>query len=28
VIFDWDAEGWQKFVSDPDVPEPLGQFDA
>ena len=20
VLFDWDAEGWQKFVSDPDVP--------
>lgn len=20
VIFDWDAEGWQRFVSDPDVP--------
>jgi hypothetical protein len=20
VIFDWHAEGWQSFVSDPDVP--------
>jgi hypothetical protein len=20
VIFDWDQEGWQSFVSDPDVP--------
>ncbi|KAE8763503.1 hypothetical protein [Georgenia thermotolerans] len=20
VVFDWDAEGWQDFVSDPDVP--------
>ncbi len=20
VIFDWDEEGWQSFVSDPDVP--------
>jgi hypothetical protein len=20
VIFDWDADGWQNFVSDPDVP--------
>ena len=20
VIFDWDAEGWQNFVSDPEVP--------
>ena len=20
VLFDWDAEGWQDFVSDPDVP--------
>ena len=20
VVFDWDAEGWQNFVSDPDVP--------
>jgi hypothetical protein len=20
VFFDWDAEGWQNFVSDPDVP--------
>jgi hypothetical protein len=20
VIFDWDADGWQQFVSDPDVP--------
>jgi hypothetical protein len=20
VVFDWDAEGWQSFVSDPDVP--------
>ena len=20
VLFDWDAEGWQRFVSDPEVP--------
>jgi hypothetical protein len=20
VMFDWDAEGWQSFVSDPEVP--------
>jgi hypothetical protein len=20
VLFDWDEEGWQSFVSDPDVP--------
>jgi hypothetical protein len=20
ALFDWDAEGWQNFVSDPDVP--------
>ncbi len=20
AVFDWDAEGWQSFVSDPDVP--------
>ena len=20
VVFDWDAEGWQRFVSDPEVP--------
>jgi hypothetical protein len=20
VVFDWDAEGWKSFVSDPDVP--------
>ena len=20
VLFDWDADGWQSFVSDPDVP--------
>ena len=20
VLFDWDAPGWQKFVSDPEVP--------
>ena len=20
VVFDWDAEGWQSFVADPDVP--------
>jgi hypothetical protein len=20
VLFDWDGEGWQQFVSDPDVP--------
>ena len=23
VIFDWDAEGWQSFVSDPEVPPML-----
>jgi hypothetical protein len=23
VIFDWDAAGWQRFVSDPDVPPML-----
>jgi heme-degrading monooxygenase HmoA len=20
VVFDWDLEGWQKFISDPEVP--------
>ena len=25
VLFDWDAEGWQQFVSDPDVPAILQQ---
>ena len=20
VVFDWDEEGWQNFISDPDVP--------
>ena len=20
VVFDWDAEGWQSFISDPEVP--------
>jgi hypothetical protein len=20
VLFDWDAEGWQSFISDPEVP--------
>ena len=25
VVFDWDAEGWQSFVSDPDVPPILKQ---
>ena len=20
VLFDWDAEGWQNFISDPEVP--------
>jgi hypothetical protein len=25
VLFDWDVEGWQKFVSDPDVPGILQQ---
>jgi hypothetical protein len=20
VVFDWDEEGWQSFISDPDVP--------
>jgi hypothetical protein len=23
VLFDWDAEGWQRFVSDPEVPSIL-----
>jgi hypothetical protein len=23
VIFDWDADGWQKFASDPEVPPML-----
>jgi hypothetical protein len=25
AIFDWDAEGWQSFVSDPEVPPILQQ---
>ena len=25
VLFDWDAEGWQAFVSDPEVPPILKQ---
>ncbi|HEY2984532.1 MAG TPA: hypothetical protein VGJ38_10290 [Jatrophihabitantaceae bacterium] len=25
ALFDWDAEGWQKFVSDPDVPAILNE---
>ena len=25
VLFDWDAEGWQSFVSDPEVPAILQQ---
>ena len=25
VAFDWDEEGWQSFVSDPDVPPILKQ---
>jgi hypothetical protein len=25
VIFDWDAQGWQSFVSDPEVPPILQQ---
>ncbi len=25
VVFDWDADGWQSFVSDPDVPPILKQ---
>ena len=25
VLFDWDAEGWQNFISDPDVPAILQQ---
>ena len=25
AIFDWDAEGWQSFVSDPDVPPIMQQ---
>ena len=25
VIFDWDAQGWQSFVSDPEVPPILAQ---
>ena len=25
VLFDWDGEGWQSFVSDPDVPPILKQ---
>ena len=23
VIFDWDVQGWQSYVSDPDVPQIL-----
>ena len=25
VIFDWDAQGWQSFVSDPEVPPIMQQ---
>jgi hypothetical protein len=25
VLFDWDEEGWQSFVSDPDVPPIMKQ---
>ncbi len=25
ALFDWDAEGWQSFVSDPEVPAILEQ---
>jgi hypothetical protein len=25
AIFDWDAEGWRSFVSDPDVPPIMQQ---
>jgi quinol monooxygenase YgiN len=25
VMFDWDAEGWQSFVSDPEVPPIMAQ---
>jgi hypothetical protein len=25
VIFDWDEQGWQSFVSDPDVPPIMKQ---
>jgi hypothetical protein len=25
AIFDWDAEGWQSFVSDPEVPPILAR---
>jgi hypothetical protein len=25
VIFDWDEQGWQSFVSDPEVPPILAQ---
>jgi hypothetical protein len=25
VLFDWDAEGWRSFASDPDVPPILQQ---
>ena len=25
VIFDWDEQGWQSFVSDPDVPPIMQQ---
>ena len=25
VVFDWDAQGWQSFVSDPEVPPIMQQ---
>jgi hypothetical protein len=25
VLFDWDADGWQNFISDPEVPGILQQ---
>jgi hypothetical protein len=25
VLFDWDADGWQSFVTDPDVPAILNE---
>ncbi len=25
VVFDWDAQGWQNFVSDPEVPGIMAQ---
>ena len=28
VLFDWDAEGWQNFVSDPEVPAILQEAGA